>query len=72
MRTSTGVRCKLAKRMMEKLLPGSNACYPHGYTAHPKCTLYGFRCSVNSFDNGGASKGRCVKGRLLATGTAGP
>jgi hypothetical protein len=70
-RASKNVSCALARSMMEKLLLGSEQCYPHGYTAHPKCTLNGFRCSTRKLRSG-ASEGRCVKGRRLATGTAGP
>jgi hypothetical protein len=71
-RASRGVTCRLAKQMMAKLLLGSRQCYPHGYTSHPRCRLYGFLCSSRRSGVPAASHGRCVKGRRLATGTAGP
>jgi hypothetical protein len=56
--------------MMGKLLQGSKACYPHGYTPHPHCRLYGFKWFAYSTDGGHTLRGRCVKGRKLATGVA--
>jgi hypothetical protein len=69
-RASPGVSCRLAKKMMKKLLVGSQACYPHGFTSTPHCRLYGFRCSAHPTDSGHATHGRCVKGRNLVTGVA--
>lgn len=69
-RASAGVTCYLAKRMMRMLIDGSKACYPNGYTRTPHCRLWGFRCSAHPIDGGHGSRGRCVKGRKLATGVA--
>jgi hypothetical protein len=69
---SRNVGCTQARRLMHELLGGSEACYPHGYTAHPKCTLERFRCSAAYTARTGITKGRCVKARKVITGTAGP
>lgn len=69
-RASAGVTCYLAKRMMRMLIDWSKACYPNGYTRTPHCRLWGFRCSAHPIDGGHGSRGRCVKGRKLATGVA--
>ena len=74
------VSCSQARRLMHELLGGSKACYPHGYTAHPRCKLdwsrvlklEGFRCAATHNSRTNVSKGRCVKGRKLITATAGP
>ena len=74
------VSCSQARRLMHELLGGSKACYPHGYTAHPRCKLErnpvlkleGFQCSATYNSSTNVSKGRCVKGRKLITATAGP
>jgi hypothetical protein len=69
---SRNVSCKQARRLMQELFGGSKAGYPHAYTANPRCTLEGFRCSAGYIASTGITKGRCVKGRKLITGTAGP
>jgi hypothetical protein len=69
---SRNVSCKQARRLMHELLGGSKACYPHGYTANPGCTLEGFRCSAGYNTSTGITRGSCVQGRKLITGTAGP
>lgn len=69
---SPGVNCGQARRLMHDLLGGSTACYPHGYTARPRCVLDGFHCAASTKAGTGVTSGRCVKGRLLITGTAGP
>jgi hypothetical protein len=69
---SYGVRCSTARAMIKDLLGGSQACYPHGYTSHPSCRLFGFYCSAHEDAASGASVGRCVRGRLVVTGRAGP
>lgn len=74
------VSCSQARRLMHELLGGSKACYPHGYTANPRCKLErspvlkleGFQCSATHNPSTNVSKGRCVKGRKLITATAGP
>jgi hypothetical protein len=71
-RASQGVTCSLAKHLMEKLLLGSAACYPHGYTARPSCRLDGYKCSAYPTDQGRVSHGRCTERRRLVTGVAGP
>jgi hypothetical protein len=71
-RASAGVTCSLAKKMMEDVLLGSHACYPHGYTAHPTCVLFGFNCSAVDSQRSHRTYGRCTRGRRLALGVAGP
>jgi hypothetical protein len=74
------VSCSQARSLMHELLGGSKACYPHGYTAHPRCKLEwsrnvqleGFQCSATYDASTNVLKGRCVQGRKLVTGTAGP
>jgi hypothetical protein len=69
---SYGVRCSLARRLVKDLLGGSHACYPHGYTAHPKCYIAGFYCDHVRTRPSGASEGECVKRRQRVVGIAGP
>lgn len=45
---SGGVPCSQARRLMRKLLAGSSACYPSGFTDTPRCVLEGFHCSAHS------------------------
>ncbi len=66
------VSCSQARRLMKELLGGSRACYPSGYTPNPTCTLEGFYCSAHYHRAAGTTTGRCVKGRKLITGIAGP
>lgn len=77
------VSCVQARRLMHGLLGGSEPCYGHGYTAHPSCRLAGrpvvdnlrlegFDCSATYNSSMEVSRGRCVQGRKLVTGTAGP
>ena len=69
---SSGVSCSQARRLIKNLLGGSRACYPHGYTAHPSCTIEGFRCGHVHKRPSGASEGECVKGSRRVVGVAGP
>lgn len=70
-RATPNVSCRLARLLMKHLLDGGKKCYPNGYTSHPSCRLHHYRCHARPA-GGGVTKGRCVKGRRLVVGTAGP
>src|SRR5690242_13800285 len=67
------VGCAQARRLMYKLLDTSQACYPNGFTARPRCKLEGFACSAHPVgSHRQESRGNCVNQRRWVTGLAGP
>jgi hypothetical protein len=68
-RASLNVSCTEARWLMKRLLGGSSACYPHGFTSTPHCKVNGFACSAHS-PSAGTLDGRCVNENKLVLGKA--
>ena len=64
------VGCSQARLLMRKLLAGSEACYPFGFTQYPSCAVEGFRCSAHPVGPY-LSRGACVHHQRRVFGQAG-
>lgn len=64
---TSNVACSQARRLMRKLLAGSQDCYPNGFTNNPRCVLEGFHCSAHAHGPH-LTRGTCVHHRRRING----
>ncbi|MGN6169321.1 MAG: hypothetical protein ACTHQQ_14310 [Solirubrobacteraceae bacterium] len=66
------VGCREARHLIKATLGGSWACYHGHYLARVNCYVDGYHCRSRYHPEYGTSTGRCVRGRRIVTGYAGP